>query len=160
MASLINVSQRLGLVFRKITVLQTTGIRLSINSTMARRLLFYLDLLCRNTSMPLISVNKYFHVSRIKPSFHRNVMENKTRRPENGSTLGRPRSENTHISWVWPLHIVIRFVVNFNAIWFTCLIFVNSVIASSNITCIILAGFYFKVCSYVSYFVSWNIISV
>ena len=27
-----------------------------------------------------------------------------TRRSENDSTLGRPRSQNVNISWVWPLH--------------------------------------------------------
>ena len=27
-----------------------------------------------------------------------------TRRSENDSTLGRPRSENVNINWVWPLH--------------------------------------------------------
>ena len=35
-----------------------------------------------------------------------------TRRSENDSTLGRPRLENANISWVWPFHTVITFMVN------------------------------------------------
>ena len=35
-----------------------------------------------------------------------------TRRSENDSTLGRPRSENANISWVWPFHTVIWFMIN------------------------------------------------
>ena len=41
--------------------------------------------------------------------------ESWTRRSENDSTLGRPRSENANISWVWPFHTVIRCMVNYYA---------------------------------------------
>ena len=37
---------------------------------------------------------------------------NLTRRSENDSTIGRPSSGNVSISWVWPFHTVIRFMVN------------------------------------------------
>ena len=34
-----------------------------------------------------------------------------TRRSENDSTLGRPRSENAKIRWVWPFHTVVCFMI-------------------------------------------------
>ena len=36
----------------------------------------------------------------------------RTRRSENYSTLGRPRSENASIGWAWPFQIVICFMVH------------------------------------------------
>ena len=35
-----------------------------------------------------------------------------TRRSENDSTLGRPRSENTNTGWVWPFQIMNHFMVH------------------------------------------------
>ena len=40
------------------------------------------------------------------------LMHDIRRRSENNSTLGRPRSENAKISWVWLFHAVIPFMVN------------------------------------------------
>ena len=37
----------------------------------------------------------------------------KTRRLENNSTHGRPRSANSNIGWAWPFQIVIRFMVHY-----------------------------------------------
>ena len=36
----------------------------------------------------------------------------RTSRSENDSTLSQPKSENVNISWVWPFHIVICFMIN------------------------------------------------
>ena len=48
-----------------------------------------------------------------KPSVPYKTLEHQnTRRSENDSTLGRPRSENVNISWVWPFHTGNRFMVN------------------------------------------------
>ena len=40
------------------------------------------------------------------------ILKSHTRRSEKDSTLGRPRSENGNISWVWPFHTVIPLMVN------------------------------------------------
>ena len=54
-----------------------------------------------------------FHPSGMSQSQVRIGNNGKIRRSENDSTLGQLRSENANISWVWPFHTMICFMVNY-----------------------------------------------